>query len=191
MKSILLFLTFPVLLVLTMGNGYAQNAEREMPDSTSKEVYLAQVNIDFGFGIDYGGLGCKLEIEPIKYLRVFACGGYYLRTIGWNAGLMFKILPRKRVCPNVLAMYGINGGFIGLDSYASQYNKISRGFTFGANVDFIIGKEKRYKILASLLVPVRSKEFMKVYNEALADPNLDMRQKLTPLLFSVGFGICL
>lgn len=192
MKQIRLFLTILILLLTTMGNSYSQNEVKQIADSVPKEAYSVQVNIDLGFGIDFGGIGGKLELEPIKYLRVFFAGGYYFRSLGWNVGLMFKTLPNKRICPNILAMYGINGAFIRNFGYNSNpHNLFSRSFTFGANIDFLIGKYKSYKITASLLVPIRSKELMAVYNSALVDPNVDMRQKLTPVLISIGFGFCL
>src|SRR5688572_29109217 len=113
-----------------------------------------------GLGLDYGGMGFKIEYLPIKNIGIFAGAGLNLDQIGYNGGLSWKILPDKTSTPFVIVMYGYNAvlkvtspfnGFPVLD-------KTYYGFTAGAGYDFHVGR-KNNKVSLAILVPFRSQEF--------------------------------
>jgi len=72
------------------------------------QLYEQKVYLGPGLGLDYGGLGIKVEYLPIKYVGIYGGVGYNFLSVGWNVGATVKILPDKRVSPNVMAFYGYN-----------------------------------------------------------------------------------
>ena len=137
-----------------------------------------------GVGFDYGGLGGKIELLPVKYVGFFAGAGFNLLSVGWNVGGTYKILPDRKVSPNLMFMYGYNAVFVGADAYSKQYNMTSYGITVGANVDIRFGKNK---LSAGLFIPFRSSKFKEKLKNAENDPNLNLTP-LLPVQISVGFN---
>lgn len=169
-----------MLLGLIGNSAFAQYGEYE--EYKSPKFYLG-----IGAGFDYGGMiGGKFEYLPIKNVGVFAGLGYNLLSLGWNVGGTYKILPDKKVSPNLMLMYGYNAVIVGADSYAKQYEMTSYGVTVGANLDIKVGK-KDNKISVGLFVPFRSSKFKDNHEEAKNDPNLDLTP-LMPVTFSFGFN---
>jgi len=139
-----------------------------------------------GMGLDYGGIfGAKIEVLPIKYFGLFAGGGYTLLSFGWNVGGTVKILPDKKVSPNLMCMYGYNAVLFGMDSYSKKYNMTSYGVTAGINIDIKIGEKN--KLTPGLFVPFRSQKFKDNYEKAENDPNMSLTP-LWPIGMSVGFN---
>lgn len=162
----------PVLAYTSIEQDYEQ---------LSKKIYLGA-----GGGLDYGGLlGGKLEFLPIKYIGLFAGAGYNLLSLGWNIGGTLKILPDKKVSPNLMLMYGYNAVIVGSDFYSEQYETTSYGITVGGNIDIKIGRKN--KISTGLFVPFRSKEFKKIHDNAVNTPGMSLTP-LLPITFSIGFN---
>jgi hypothetical protein len=176
MKKILFCI---VLFGLIGSHSFAQS--EQAVEQVSPKMYLGA-----GIGLDYGGMfGGKFEFLPVKQLGLFAGVGYNMLSLGWNIGGTFKILPDKKVSPNVMLMYGYNAVLAGADSYAKQYEMTSYGVTAGVNFDIKIGKKN--KISAGLYIPFRSSKFRENYDNAKDDPNMSLSD-LTPVAFSVGFN---
>jgi hypothetical protein len=155
-------------------------------DPTALDYENPKYYLGAGFGFDYGGFGLKFEYLPIRHLGVFAGGGYNLLSLGWNIGGTYKILPDKKISPNLMIMYGYNAVFHGSDAYSKQYEMTSYGVTAGANADIKIGKKD--KISVSLFIPVRSGKFRENYKKAENDPNMNLSSALVPVGFSIGFN---
>jgi len=151
---------------------YAQSGEQS--------IYIGP-----GFGMDYGGFGAKVEYLPVKHLGVFGGVGYNLLSLGWNVGATFKMLPYKKVSPNLIAFYGYNG--VTKTKGASYYNMTSYSVTVGANLDIAISR-KGHKISVGLFVPIRTDKFMDNYDAMKADPNIEINNELLPIAISVGFN---
>jgi len=162
--------------------------EYQEPGSFNRNSKYPKFYLGPGFGLDYGGYGGKFEYLPIKNLGVFASAGYNLLNLGWNVGGAYKILPDKKVSPNLMMMFGYNAVYvvIGGNSFTKQYETTSYGVTLGANVDIKIGRNN--KISAGLLIPFRSKKFKDNYTRAGNDPNLESIVALSPILVSAGFN---
>ncbi len=157
-------LIFSALLLCAVGNSlYAQE--------DGSKVYLG-----VGVGLDYGGLGAKLEVLPVKYVGVF--------------GGAVKILPDKKVSPNLMIMYGYNAVFKGTDFYSKQYNMTSYGVTAGVNLDIKLGR-KGHKLSTGLFIPFRSEKFKDNYDAAKNDPNIAISSELLPFTLGVGFNFAL
>ncbi|MDR1172477.1 MAG: hypothetical protein LBL24_08500 [Bacteroidales bacterium] len=168
-KSVCLIFT---LLLLTGSAVHAQSDEQKM--------YLG-----VGFGFDYGGLGGKFEYLPAKHIGVFGGLGYNLLSAGWNVGATYKILPDKKVSPNVMVFYGYNA--VMKITNAEEYNTTSYGITIGGNLDIKVGS-RGSKLSIGLFVPVRSSKFNDNYDAAKADSRITFENELLPIGFSIGYN---
>ena len=65
-----------------------------------------QVYLGLGMGLDYGGVGAKVEYLPVKNVGVFAGLGFNLLSVGWNVGATYKIMSDKKVSINPMVFYG-------------------------------------------------------------------------------------
>ncbi|GAB6011128.1 hypothetical protein [Viscerimonas tarda] len=145
------------------------------------------VYVGFGAGLDYGGLGAKIEYFPIKYLSVFGGLGFNMALVGWNVGLGCLPLPNKKVSPKLTAMYGYNGVLArGEGILDSNVEKISRGITVGMGISIRVGRGGN-RLDMSLLVPFRSSEFMDKYHEWENNSSMKVSQ-LLPVAFSIGYN---
>ncbi|MDO4728480.1 MAG: hypothetical protein Q4B43_05680 [Bacteroidota bacterium] len=163
-------MTLALLFCVVGSVSYAQN----------QELYVGS-----GFGLDYGGVGGKVEYLPAKNFGVFGGLGFNLLTVGWNVGATYKIPVSQMVSINPMAMFGYNGVSV-TSSKFSEYEKVSYGPSFGANVDIKLGKRGN-KLSAGLFVPIRSKAFIDTYNAMQEDPRLTTTS-LAPVLVSVGYN---
>ncbi|HNV52900.1 MAG TPA: hypothetical protein PKM28_08430, partial [Tenuifilaceae bacterium] len=68
----------------------------------------SKVNLGLGMGLDYGGFGGRFTFVPTKNFALFGGFGYNLLGLGYNVGGTYRILPDKRICPTISAMYGYN-----------------------------------------------------------------------------------
>ena len=163
---------FAIIIFLFTGN-YAFSQPHE------QKVYFGP-----GLGLDYGGLGVKVEYLPIKYLGIYGGVGYNLLSVGWNAGATVKILPDKKVSPNFMVFYGYNATLRVIG--APEYNVTSYGLTIGANIDIMLGKKN--KLSVGLFVPIRSAEFRDKYQAAKNNPNIQFSNFLLPVAPGIGFN---
>ena len=138
--------------------------------------YPKKIYLGVGGGLDYGGLGGKFEFFPIKHFGVYVGAGYNLLSLGWNIGGTLKILPDKKVSPNLMFMYGYNSVTIDRFHLMKENEKVFYGVSVGGNVDFKIGRKN--KISAGLFYPFRSSEFKEITRDVW----------VWPLGGSVGFN---
>ena len=129
-------------------------------ESSNKSKYI-DLYCGIGGGLDYGGLGLRLEYLPIPWIGAFLGVGYNFAGLGVNVGLSYKILPNKNVTPVITTMYGYNGVIINKNPlpFAEVDKYIYYGFTVGAGAEFDIGKKQSNKLSVLILVPFRKAEF--------------------------------
>lgn len=144
-----------------------------------------QLYLGAGTGLDYGGLGGKVEYLPVKNFGLFAGIGFNLIDLAWNAGATYKIAVSQRVSINPMVMYGYNGVSLTFGEYP-EYEKVSYGLSFGANVDVRLGA-KGNKLSAGLLFPIQSDTFLDNYDAMKKDPRIFTYWK-SPVLISVGYN---
>ena len=157
---------------------FSVNANYSFSQSENHKVYLGG-----GFGLDYGGFGAKFEYLPIRHFGIFGGAGYNLLSFGWNVGGTVKILPNKRVSPNLMVFYGYNAvvRVIG----APHLNMTSYGVSFGVNLDIKLNSSGKLKLTPGLFVPIRSSE----YKDRIKNPNLQLILKPLPIAISIGFNV--
>ena len=170
------FVVSVLTAVLFMGNHVYGQSEQQ--------VYLG-----LGIGLDYGGMfGGKIEYLPIKNFGLFGGLGYNLLSAGWNVGATYKILPDKKVSPNMMVFYGYNG--VSKVDGAPEYEMTSYGVTIGANLDILVGS-KGNKLSIGLFVPIRSSKFMDNYDAMKNDPRIELKNDLMPIAISFGYNFVL
>ena len=143
----------------------------------------------FGFGLDYGGIfGVKATFYPISYMGVFAAGGWDLVNMGWNAGVLGRLLPadgRYAVRPYLKVMYGVNG--VTKVSGKSSYDKMFLGATVGAGLEVRFGKKRKTGLNFDFNIPFRSPQFYDQVNKMKSDPQIKMSNSILPFAVSLGF----
>ena len=149
-----------------------QSQTQSQNEKQNRQIYLG-----LGMGLDYGGLGVKIELLPVKYFGLFVGLGYNLVSCGWNIGVTYKIQPDDRISPNLMFFYGYNAVLIDRDY---RYGITSYGITIGGNMDFKVGSSGS-KWSVGLFVPFRSKQFLDSYDS-------NSQSVLWPILFSVGYN---
>ena len=192
MKKLTLIATILILLFSTTlfaqtdfatnGNGN-KSGDQEYEKIEMKRIF----DIGFGFGLDYGGLiGAKATFIPIKYLGIFASGGYHLVSFGWQIGVTGYILPKtnvKKIRPYVKIMYGSNRVII--VEGASGYDMNYIGFTPGIGIEIRFGAKASHGLNADLNFPIGSSEFNDDFDELKNNPSITTSD---PLPIAISFG---
>ena len=179
MKHFALF----ILAMLCSATAFAQDDDSEYdPDYEFPESTSVDVDGGIGLGIDYGGIGLRLSVFPIKYLGVFGSIGYNFNGAGYNGGVIAKFRPEKKIRPYFSAMYGYNAVILvqGLPSANKTYFGASLGL--GMNLKMKSGNFWSF----GLVVPFKSREYQNDYDLLDSNPNIDMTEPL-PVQISVGF----
>lgn len=170
-------LSFSLLFIATAS--FAQDVPTQIQNNSGK-VYMG-----LGFGLDYGGMGAKIEYLPVENVGLFAGLGYNLYSAGFNVGASYKINAGERVSFNPTVFYGYNG-VLKVEG-ASEYDMVSYGVTFGINLDIHVGKNGD-KITAGLFVPIRSKKFSDNYDDVKNDYRVEMKAELIPIAVGLGYN---
>lgn len=147
------------------------------------------VNLGIGAGFDYGGIGANLLVYPQKNIGLFAAGGYALAGFGYNVGLKGRFFVRDGavVNPFIMGMYGYHSAVRINDR--SQLNKLFYGPTFGAGIDWRMGKHKKNYLAIALTVPVRNGD-EKDYKKMLTNNyGAQFENDFLPVGFSIGYRV--
>ncbi|HRO42015.1 MAG TPA: hypothetical protein PL009_04240 [Flavipsychrobacter sp.] len=114
----------------------------------------------FGLGLDYGGIGLKVEYLPVSFLSLFGGVGFNLASVGVNAGVSLKMLPGKTFRPTATIMYGYNAVLIVKNSNGATVRKGTYfGWTPGVGFEADVNKRRTNKISVQVFRPFRSDEF--------------------------------
>ena len=182
MKKIILTLSL-ALFAFAVAVGRNKQISGQTSGSSAQAVYFG-----VGLGLDYGGLGAKLEYLPVKYFGLFAGFGYNSASAGYNIGATWKITPDKTVSFNPMVFYGYNAVLKIEGKLQYDAISISYGPSLGANLDIKIGAQKKNKISIGLFYPIRSKSFMDKYDAANNNPYVEWRSELMPVGYSIGIN---
>jgi hypothetical protein len=142
-----------------------------------------------GLGLDYGGIiGVRASFYPVSYMGIFAAGGWEMIGIGWNAGVLGRLLPADRkhgVRPYLKVMYGVNAAtkVTGRD----DYDKMFYGITTGIGLEARFGRAKKNGLNLDLNIPFRSPEYFATVDRMKKDPMVKMNNSTIPIAISLGF----
>jgi len=164
-----------VSLLLLGSSTYAQDNS----ENNKNEIYVGP-----GIGLDYGGIGAKIEYRPVNQVSVFGGLGYNFVNLGWNVGATYNINISKKFELGPTAMYGYNAA-LRIEG-APHLDKVSNGPSFGlsGNVKF----NDKGKLNFGLYFPIRSKEFTDHYNMVKNSSYVDMKNSLSSVTFSIGYN---
>ncbi len=162
--------------------------------ATSKMSRESKVHIGLGLGMDFGGMGIKVEYLPVRYVGVFGGLGYNFSALGFNGGVHLRPLPDKKIQPLVLVMYGYNG-VINIQGSNNQLaaaglegvNKTYYGFTAGIAGELKVGR-KGNRLYLGVLHPFRNETFQQNYDKVRNSNQVTVKQELLPVTFSFGFN---
>jgi hypothetical protein len=149
------------------------NAEDRQPPVHKDSTHTVDFRKPFiylgpGLGLDYGGVGVKLECVPVRFLGLFAGGGWNIAGLAYNAGVSVKLAPRKLWTPVVVGMYGYNGVLAIRDPYQGWVERwVYYGFSAGAGFEGNVGEVHRNKFSILAFYPFRE-EFNRDANDAEA-----------------------
>jgi hypothetical protein len=179
-----------VLLALLMSLCVIQvraQEEQEEPETEKNYEYEERgpfANLGVGLGLDYGGIGARLSILPVKAVALFGAVGYNLNGVGFNAGASFQLMPKKKLTPTIKVMYGYNAVIVvkGTDQYDKTYN----GVSFGGGIQ-LNSKSGNNFFSAALLIPLRSQEYHDDVEDLLNNSQVTGVTELPPIAISVGY----
>jgi hypothetical protein len=157
-------------------------------NSFDRESSPPKFNVGLGIGLDYGGIGGRVEFLPVKQLGLFAGLGYPLVDFGYNLGARFRVLPDKRICPSVGVMYGYNG-VIKVQNM-DEYNKLYYGPSMSGGVE-IKSKNNSNFFNIELVLPFRDQSFYDDWDKIKQLPNMTVKSEPIPLAFSIGYHFAL
>jgi hypothetical protein len=146
------------------------------------------MDLGFGFGLDYGGIGVQIGLTAVKHLTFFASGGYYMFQGGWNVGVKTLLVAKtsKHVFrPFLKGMYGCNSAIF-VDG-ADEYNKVYKGWTIGLGLELRFGKKNQAGFDFDLNVPLRTPDFWADWDVVKNDPRLDIIADPKAVAPSIGF----
>ena len=141
--------------------------------------------LGLGLGLDYGGIGIRMEFLPIKALGIFGGLGYNLVNPGYNAGLSWKLAPGKRGTPVITGMYGYNAAIKIKYSTGRTEGHTYNGFTAGVGFE-LHNKSMRNKLLCQILVPFRSSSFKNDYDQ-FKRQGVDLK-RVPDVAFTIGYN---
>jgi len=153
--------------------------------ASSEDSLDRRVHIGLGLGLDYGGIGTRVDYCPVPYWSVFGAFGYNLVGAGYNIGFSFKALPTKGFSPNISLMYGYNAVRVvdGLPEYDKTYYGLSGIIEF----EIRTSKNPKKYLLLAVIFPFNQKEFRSDIQELKDDPNIDLYAEPLPIRFSIGY----
>lgn len=148
-----------------------------------------KINLGIGVGFDYGGIGANLLVYPQKNIGIFAGGGYALAGFGYNVGVKgrFFIKDGAAVSPFVTGMYGYHTAI--KVQNRTDLNKLYYGPTFGAGIDWLVGRQRKNYLSIALNVPFRNGE-EKTYRDYLTNSyGIQFENDFVPVGFSLGYRL--
>jgi len=179
-SRILTALLFIASLCASAQDYVQQHADHTVPNAPDK-----QVNVGLGLGLDFGGLGgVRVDFVPKPHVAVFAGIGYALIGVGYNVGVIGRILPDKHACPFVSVMYGYNAVIV--VKGASQYDHIYYGPSFGAGVELHRRRSNNFWSL-ELLLPIRPVEYDEAITKLKTTPGVKIESEPPPFGISGGY----
>ncbi len=145
-----------------------------------EDPLAGRIFFGFGAGLDHGGFGVRADIQATHHFGFFGGARYAIAGIGWNAGLVARLLPDKRVVPYVIGMYGYNAFYVATDrtTRTQYYRDLYYGPSFGAGAE-IMNRGRTACWRFGLLVPIRSDQI------EIDHPGVS--EDLWPVLLSIGY----
>lgn len=145
----------------------------------------SSVNVGFGAGIDYAGLGGRVTVLPTKSFGLFGMAGYNFLEYNYGGGIEVRLAPDAQLaCPYVTAMYGYNAVIIIED--APSYNKTYNGLSISAGIELHIKNNDNFFNI-ELVVPFRTQKYRFDLDTLENNHLIRFYSKPWPVGISVGF----
>ena len=171
--------TIAFLLALTCSYGQFD------PNYRKNERYEGEsspFNVGLGLGLNYGGIGGRLEGLPQKNVAIFGAFGFNLHKLGFNLGAKIRALPDKKVCPMFQFMYGYNAVIV--VQGASELSQTYYGPSIGGGIELKMSGDRGFMEFG-ILIPFRPQEFSDDI-DALQNIGLQITEP-PPFAISIGY----
>jgi hypothetical protein len=174
--KIIIFKAVMLIIFLASSAASAQSSK----NSIAEDKFF----LGLGAGLDYGGIGIRASYAATKNINAFGGVGYNLVDPAYNAGVMYKFMPHKKISPTVLAMYGYNAAIKITDR--RDLSNTYYGFTVGAGCH-IKNRSLKNNWALEILLPFRNSAFTKDYNYWESS----LKNKITPITVTIGYNFVL
>ncbi len=165
-------------------------SNKEIKKDTSQSYPVEKRVIPFfhagyGLGINYGGIGGRIDISPARQFRLYLGLGFnYSDAPGINIGARLNLLDeRKYINPYFGVMYGYNT-VVMIKNYLNNIEttevEVFYGFSFEFGIELYSNSHRNFFNIG-LILPVRSEDY---YNL-----NVEYTQKPWFMLPSIGYHI--
>src|SRR5690349_13002097 len=132
---------YTIAFLLAVSCSYGQ-FDPNYRKNESYEDESSPFNVGLGLGLNYGGIGGRLEALPQKNVAVFGAFGFNLHKLGFNLGAKIRALPDKKVCPIFQFMYGYNAVIV--VQGASELNQTYYGPSIGGGIELNMSGDKGF-----------------------------------------------
>lgn len=154
----------------------------------SNERPIGQIGI--GYGIDYGGIGVKMQANINSFFKMFLALGVDNYKFSRNFGVSTNFRgenTKSKISPYIQLMYGTNtnvgyGLPLGL-------RKMFYGPTVGGGIEIISTSGSSLSI--GMLLPYRSKEVDKYIEKLRLTRSLEFTKEFKTLEFSIGYAVAI
>ena len=172
--------TFFILFIYQLQYIYSQ-------DSIKKQSSFSNVNIGFGIGIDYGGIGCRATLLQSKMIGLFAYGGSNTQKGNIGGGIVLRLAPKDRLfCPFIAGIYGYNA-VIKTKGSNKCYNKSYYGYSISYGFEIHFKKLRKNYLCFELLIPFRNQKFKNDLEYLRNRSSIKIESEDWPIVGSFGY----
>jgi len=186
------------VLVLISSTMMAQISVRDENSGKKKKpssslVMQHKFDLGAGIGLDYGGIGVRFGVVPVKHLMLFGSAGYMFAGFGWQLGGAFHILPKnvKNLArPYVSVMYGTNAITLVTDennNIIDEFSEVFTGPSFSAGVELRFGPMKQHGFDFELILPIRSDDYDQALEALKKNPIVEDVQEPATVQISLSY----
>jgi hypothetical protein len=178
--------TLVALVAWSSVNAQKRNYGRKPSYDSKDEVS----SFGIGLGLDYGGIGARYTYFVNPYIGVFGSGGYAIAGLGYNAGVVLRLLNKTRITPTLSAMYGYNAA-IKVDNLPSPPYDMSKLY-YGPSVGLGLIRKSKSGLgywHSEIILPFRSSEYDRDHAYVKSIPNLILKSDPGAVLFSFGYNV--
>jgi len=154
-----------------------------IPVFVFSQDYSSKVNLGFGAGLDYGGIGGRVTVTPSRNFGIFGSVGYAIAGVGFNGGIQGIFNSKSRVVPYLTGMYGYNAALSITGSIETK--KLYYGPSFGFGMKVISRRSEANFWNFEFLIPIRPQDYE---DDLDYYKNLGVEFKQSPLPFTVSIG---
>jgi hypothetical protein len=143
--------------------------------------------LGLGIGLDYGFVGINITAYPQNNIGFTLGLGNAFAGLGYNFGIKLRKNPQNSripIIPYATVIYGVHTSI--KVSGSAYLSRLFHGFSVGGGIDIRLSKKSWNSFSLGILAPIRQTE-VDQYILELENKGVEFRNKLTPIVASIGF----